>query len=132
MSGELNDEYFRALRTNRSVKKAGRPFVWDKFLAMMNGTGINTKDRGAGKIRLTPMTDRELERRKSVPMRKGDIVDLRTMEPIPGGLFDPDLVRGNKWGHVDLPFEMVNPAYDEVARTLLGLKKSEYEELAAS
>jgi DNA-directed RNA polymerase beta' subunit len=75
------------------------------------------------------MTDSELERRKSVPIRNEGIVDLKDLTPKPGGLFDPLLTREQRWGHIDLPFPVVNPAYENTLKALLGLSAKEFEEL---
>jgi len=129
LRGDKRDDWWRQMRANRPLPKLERPFVWDKFTALLNGTGVNVKDLGHGKLRLTPMTDAELDRRGSLPIQNDGIVDLASMEPKPGGLFDPLLVREQKWGHIDLPEPVVNPSYEETIRVLLGLTNKEYEEL---
>jgi DNA-directed RNA polymerase beta subunit len=129
LRGDLRSDYWQQLRANRSPAALDKPFVWDKFGALLNGSGINMKDMGHGRLRLAPMTDRLLAERGSVSVANSGIVDLHSMEPVKGGLFDPDLVRDGKWGHVDLPFPVVNPSYDETVRTLLGLTSKEYEAL---
>lgn len=129
LRGEKRDDYWRQLRANRATPRLDKPFVWNKFMALLAGAGVNVKDLGKGRLRLTPMTDRALEERGSIPIQNEGIVDLNTWEPKPGGLFDPALVRDQKWGHVELPFAVVNPSYEETVRTLLGLTKNEYEAL---
>ncbi|TXH14935.1 MAG: hypothetical protein E6R03_08275 [Hyphomicrobiaceae bacterium] len=129
LRGEKRDEYWRQLRANRARPDLGKPFVWDKFMALLAGSGVNAKDLGHGRLRLVPMTDHELEARESVKIQNDGIVDLASLEPKPGGLFDPTLVRNGSWGHIDLPFKLVNPAYEDTVKTLLGLTGKEYEEL---
>lgn len=129
LRGELNDDYWKALRNNRTAPKLGKPFVWQKMQVLLNGTGVNAKDLGKGRLRLTPMTEQELDRRGSVEVKNDGIVDLADFEPKPGGLFDPKMVRDQKWGHITLPFPIVNPAYEEQVRILLGLSQKEYQAL---
>jgi DNA-directed RNA polymerase subunit beta len=129
LRGEMREDYWKALRANRPLPKLGKPFVWDKFQALINGIGVNARDLGHGKLRLTPLTEKDLDARKSVEIANDGIVDLRTMEPKVGGLFDPQLVRDNKWGHITLPFPVINPAYEPTVKTLLGLTDKEYKEL---
>lgn len=129
LRGEKRDDYWRQLRANRTTPQLERPFVWKKFLALLAGAGVHVKDLGKGRLRLAPMTDRRLEELGSVPIENDGIVDLNTYEPKPGGLFDPTLVRDQKWGHVQLPFKVINPSYEETVRTLLGLTSKEYEAL---
>lgn len=127
LRGEMRDDFWRQVRANRTPPKLGKPFVWDKFMALLAGTGVNVRDLGHGRLRLAPMTDSRLREYDSLPIKNGGIVDLQTMEPVPGGLFDPRLVRDAKWGHIDLPFKVVNPSYEETVRQLLGMTEKEYE-----
>lgn len=129
LRGEKRDDYWRQLRANRTRPDLGKPFVWDKFMALLSGAGVNAKDLGHGRLRLVPMTDKELEARGSVKIENDGIVDLASLEPKPGGLFDPTLVRNGNWGHIDLPFKLINPAYEDTVKTLLGLTGKEYEEI---
>lgn len=132
LRGEKRDDYWRQLRANRATPQLDKPFVWKKFMALLAGAGVHVKDLGKGRLRLAPMTDRRLDALGSVPIENDGIVDLNSFEPKPGGLFDPALVRDQKWGHVALPFPVVNPSYEETVRTLLGLTSKEYEDLLNS
>lgn len=38
----------------------GVPFVYNKFLALLNGAGMEAQDRGGGTLRLKLFTDRDL------------------------------------------------------------------------
>lgn len=129
LRGEKRDDFWKALRNNRALPQLDKPFAWYKFQALLNGSGVHAKDLGKGRLRLTPMTDKELKNRGSVEIKNDGIVDLSDFAPRPGGLFDPDMVREQKWGHISLPFPVVNPAYEESIRTILGLTKKELEEL---
>ena len=129
LRGELREDYWKALRANRPLPKLGKPFAWDKFQALLNGVGVNARDLGKGKLRLTPFTEKDLSRHQSVEIANDGIIDLKTMEPKAGGLFDPQLVREGKWGHITLPFPVINPAYEPTVKTLLGLTEREYQEL---
>lgn len=129
LRGEKRDDYWRQLRANRALPQLDKPFVWKKFMTLLAGAGIHAKDLGKGKLRLAPMTDRRLDELQSTPIENDGIVDLNTFEPKVGGLFDPGLVRDQRWGHVALPFAVVNPSYEESVRTLLGLTTKEYEAL---
>lgn len=129
LKGEFRDDYWRALKENRPLPRLGAPFVWEKFRVLLNGAGMHSKDLGKGRLRLVPMTDRELDRRGSMPVDSDDLVDLRTLEPKPGGVFDPRMTREGRWGHVDLPFPVINPAYENALRTLLGVSGKELQEM---
>ena len=78
------------------------------------------------------MTDKILDSYNPVEIKNGEVVNLNTLEPVAGGLFDPALVGGQRtWGKVTLPFSVPNPAFEESARTLLGLTKKEFEAVLA-
>jgi DNA-directed RNA polymerase subunit beta len=131
LRGQQQDEYWRALRMGFTPKKPGVPFAWEKTMAMMFGAGINAKKGPNGVIRLAPTTDDDLLERRPVEIKKGELLNLSNMSPVPGGLFDPSLVGNNGWGAITLPFRVPNPAYEDSIRTLLGLKKKELEDILA-
>lgn len=127
LRGQRNDEYWRALRAGRSTPTPGTPFVMHKFRALLSGAGINTRDVGGGRVRLAPFTDKDLYERDPVEIENGNIVDTRTLAPIKGGLFDPRIVTGEKWGRIKLPRPVPNPAYTDSIRVLLGLSNKEMD-----
>ena len=121
--GQKNDLYHRALRSAQPLPNVGEPFVWHKFRHLLAGAGIRTRDMGGGRIRLAPMTDKHLSSLDPVDIQNGHIIDLKTMEPIEGGLFDSRISGHDRWGRIKLPRPVINPAYEESVRTLLGLTK---------
>lgn len=125
LRGQKNDEYWRSVRAGMKPKPVGRPFVWDKFRALVSGAGMNMKDMGDGRMRLGPFTDDILNATKPFEMKSGDMVDTNTLEPIAGGLFDQAVVGNNKWGKIALPFHVPNPAFESSIRHLLGLTEKE-------
>jgi DNA-directed RNA polymerase subunit beta len=131
LRGQRNDDFWKALRSGQTPKTPGRPFVWDKFRVLLAGAGIQTKDLGGGKIRMGPFTDKDMAEKGALSVKHGEIVDPYTLAPVPGGLFDEALVGGNRWGKIDLPEAMPNPATESILRALLGLKKDELRNLIA-
>jgi len=132
LRGQQNDEYWRQLRSGQKPPTPGAPFVWHKFKALLGGAGYHAKDLKDGRLRLGPMTDKILDSYNPVEIKNGEVVDLRTLEPVAGGLFDPALVGGQRsWGKITLPFEVPNPAFEDSVRTLLGLTKKEFEAVLA-
>lgn len=129
--GTKSDEFWHALRSGKPLPKPGVPFVWNKFRALLSGAGINTKDVGKGVFRLAPMTDKDLDKEDPVDIDNGDLVNLTTLESVPGGLFDHRIVTGSKWGRIKLPRPVLNPAMEEAARVMLGLTRKELEEIMA-
>jgi DNA-directed RNA polymerase subunit beta len=131
LRGQANDDYWRTWREGGQPRPPGKPFVWSKFMAMLQGTGMNPADKGKGVLRLGPMTDKHVDELKPVEVRNPGMVDLRTMEPDAGGLFDTALSGTNKWGVINLPRPLPNPAYHDTIRQLLGLKKTELDAILA-
>ena len=125
LRGQKNDEYWRALRQGYQPRPPGSPFVWDKFQALLTGSGMHARKIGGGRMRLGPFTDDDLEARKPMEIQSGELVDMNTMEPVKGGLFDQAIVGNNRWGKVALPFAVPNPAFEDSIRHLLGLTKKE-------
>ena len=129
--GQKNHDFWKALRTGRTLPKVGEPFVWHKFRALLTGAGINTRETGRGKYRLAPFTDADLDEREPVDVENGEMVNLRDLQPVDGGLFDSRLLNGEKWGRIRLPRPILNPAMEDTARVMLGLTKQQLEDVLA-
>lgn len=130
LRGQKNDAYWQALRQGQETKRPGEPFVWKKFRHLLAGAGINVRDEGRGQMRLAPFTDRDLDAVSPVEIKKPDMINLADLSPITGGLFDPAIVAGGRWGRITLPEPMINPAFEDAARALLGVRKKDLEELS--
>lgn len=131
LRGQKNDEYWRKLRMGQDARPRDIPFAWDKFRAMLTGAGLRSKELPGGVMRLGPLTEKDIDDFNPVEIRNGGMIDLNTLEPDKGGLFDPSLVGNSAWGQITLPFRIVNPAMEDAARHLLGLKKSELQDILA-
>jgi DNA-directed RNA polymerase subunit beta len=131
LRGQANDEYWRALRMGLTPPKPGTPFAWEKTMNMLIGGGINPRKVGKGVLRLAPARDEDLEEKRPIEITKGELLNLNTLAPVNGGLFDPSLVGNNGWGKITLPHRYPNPAYEESVRTLLGLKKKDLQDILA-
>lgn len=125
LRGQRNDEYWRAIRQGHKPKEPGKPFVWDKFKALLLGAGLEAKDVGDGNLRLGPFTDRSLAARKPIEVKNGEIVNLKTQQLREGGLFDKQLTGSNQWGQITLDEAMPNPAFEDSIRRILGLKRKD-------
>jgi len=127
LRGTRSDEYWRQVRAGETPAEPGEPFVWKKFQALLCGSGMFAKKLGKGRLRLGPMTDKILAQQNPVELKNGELVDLNNFEPISGGLFDPALVGGSKWGRISLPKSLPNPAFENSIRTLLSITKKEFD-----
>jgi len=131
LRGQKNDDYWRMLRAGHTPRDPDEPFVWKKFRGLMAGAGLRMRDEAGGKNRLGPMTDDDVDAYKPLEVRNGRTLDLRTLEPEKGGLFDQALVGNNMWGKVTLPEPVLNPAFEGPARHLLGLKLKDLQAILA-
>jgi hypothetical protein len=127
LRGTRSDEYWRQVRAGETPAEPGEPFVWKKFQALLCGSGMFAKKLGKGRLRLGPMTDKILAQQNPVELKNGELVDLNNFEPISGGLFDPALVGGNRWGKIGLPKPLPNPAFQKSIMTLLSITKKEFD-----
>lgn len=129
--GSENNDYWRAIRQGYKPAEPGAPFVWEKFRVLLNGAGFNTKDLGKGRLRLSPMTDKDLDEKDPIELKNGKMVKADTLEPEEGGLFDPRMVALNKWGKITLPHGLPNPAFENQIATLLGVKLTDLRRVLA-
>ena len=126
LRGQKNDDYWRAVRNGETPTLAKKsPFVWDKYIALMQGAGINTIDRGNGILQASPFTDRQFQAMNPKELDNPYIVDLNNMKPVVGGLFDPTNSLTDRWGKITLNEPYPNPGFEDAIANLLGLKKSE-------
>jgi hypothetical protein len=57
--GQRNDKFWEAYRSGGPVKLPGRPFVYDKFLNMLRGAGVNISD-SPDSVSLRPVTKADI------------------------------------------------------------------------
>lgn len=131
LRGQENHDFWRALRADKPLPKVGEPFVWHKFRALLAGAGMNTRETGKGRLRLAPFTDADLDEKDPIEVKNGELVNLKDLSPVEGGLFDPRLLNGERWGKVTLPRPVINPAMEDTVRVMLGLTKKQLEDVLA-
>lgn len=126
LRGQKNDEYWRAVRNGQNPEMPRKsPFSWDKYLAVLSGSGLYAKEMTNGNLRLGPYTDKILEQQKPQEITLPEIVD-NEMNPVQGGLFDPMLSVGNKWGKITLDEPYPNPAFESAITSLLGITNKQF------
>jgi DNA-directed RNA polymerase subunit beta len=129
--GTRNDQFWRQLRAGQDPAEPGSSFAWEKFRALLQGSGYQARKLGAGRERLGFWTDKDLAERKPIKVKTGDIVDLNSLDPVRGGLFDPALTGNQSWGSIDLPTALPNPAAEDVICKMLGLTNAQYRRILA-
>lgn len=131
--GQRNDDYWRALRLGYPPPSPKVPVVYDKFLAHLQGAGINLRKKG-DVTHLFALTDRDVDGLSAGPVTKPETVTGDTLDPVEGGLFDVGKTGGHgggRWAHVTLDEPMPNPVMEEPIRRLLGLTQKELHDVIA-
>lgn len=131
LRGARNDDYWRTVRQGYKPSDPGVPFVFNKFLYLLNGAGMNVQDKGRGTLRLKLFTDRDLREKAPRMVLNGGMIKPDSLEGDDGGLFDKNLVAHNSWGFIPLSEPMVNPAAEPIVLQLLGLKEKDFRKVLA-
>jgi DNA-directed RNA polymerase subunit beta len=128
LRGQKNDAFWREMRMGNDPKEPGVPFVFKKYLAALKGAGLKASpvDGNRKHLRLGFFTDKDLDEETPIEIQNGDVLDMNTLSPKKGGLFDEKLTQGNRWGKISLGTQLPNPAAEKAIRKLLGLTEKEY------
>lgn len=126
--GQKNDEYWRAVKAGTPVPKVSVPFVWDKFIAQLQGAGVNVTRQG-GTVNIYGMTGKDVKALSGGEVKEPRDIDFRTGKAYEGGFFDDKIfgVNQSSFGHFNLAAKIVNPVMEDVVRSLAGLTKKEFE-----
>jgi DNA-directed RNA polymerase beta' subunit len=132
---EYSPEAFHALWAGLPIPTPKPTYAYQKFLAMVEGAGVNVHKEGS-KMTLLPLTDKDILARSNGQITraatvndKADPITGLPFRPEAGGLFDPHVTGGlvgNKWGHITMSEPTVNPVYANPARMLLDMTKAEF------
>ena len=128
LKSSKNDEWWRAYQLGQPTPPLRRPFTYDKFVGMLQGAGIRV-DKNANRFSLGPLTDGDITRLSSGEIKKPTMVREKDLAPEKGGLFDPVVTggtNGDRWGHVQLKEPVVNPAFEDPVRRMLGMTKAQF------
>ena len=131
LRGQENSDYWRLLRQGYKPAEPGTPYVFEKFRYLLNGAGLNARDLGGGKLRLAPMTDKDLDKQNPIEVKNGKLMKPDSLEGIADGLFDPRMVALDKWGKISLPSKLPNPAFENQIAQMLGIKTKDLRSVLA-
>lgn len=129
--GQRNDDFWRAFRLGYPPPSPKVPFVYEKFMASLQGAGVNVKKDG-NRLHLFALTDKDVDQMSAGAIKSADTVEGDDFKPVPGGLFDESLTGGaggNRWSHISLSEPLPNPVMEEPIRRLLGMTKNNYREV---
>lgn len=118
-----------ALANGKMIPPPQVPFVYKKFGAMLQATGLNLDKRGSY-LQLVPQSDDETL--KWAGGKNGKVTEpaltvaAKNMKPKSGGIFDPQIFGPDKqrWGYIELAAPMPNPVFAEPIAVLLGLSSA--------
>jgi len=128
VKGTKNDEFWRNYQLGLPLPPTKTSFVYDKFVNMLAGAGVKV-DKNNHHLVLGPFTDKDTARVSSGALTKAVMLREKDMAPEKGGLFDPVITGGNsgqRWSHVVLTEPIVNPAFEDPVRRLLGMTNAQY------
>jgi len=133
VKSQKNDEYWRAIEMGMPAPTPNSNFVWNKFLAMSKGAGVNIEQNGRT-FAMRPLTDADIDKLSAGKLdRPTETYRKKNLEPVNGGLFDPKVaggMRGEKFTHFELPEPVLNPATVKAAASVLDLSVSDLEGIA--
>jgi DNA-directed RNA polymerase beta subunit len=135
IKGQKNDMFWRQLKLGQTPTMPKTPLVYEKFKDLIRAGGVHLSE-GAFSDDIFSMTDQQAkDLTGNRQIYKGATYTAKGMKPIPGGLFDPDATgsaaNGDRWAYIELPTPLPNPIMTDPMRRILGLKRTEMEELIA-
>ena len=131
--GSANTEMWSRIRKGQPLPAPQSPFIFNKFIGTLKGAGINVKRDSSG-YNIMAMTDKDVDAIARHTVESPDTVDLKTGDPVPGGLFDHSKFggpAGNEFSKIELPEKIPNPLMEEPIRSILGLTKQKYRDIIA-
>lgn len=131
--GQKNDDYWRAIRLGYPPPSPKIPAVYERFMAYLQGAGINVRKSG-DVMHLYALTDDDVDAISAGPVTKAATVKGDTLDPVKNGLFDVGKTGGhggNRWTHITLAEPMPNPVMEEPIRRMLGLTKQQFMDVLA-
>lgn len=131
VKGQSTPEYWARYMSGYKPETPKVPWVYQKFVNQLKASGMNVIREGE-RSHLMALTQPALDELVGDrEIKNAETVDWKTMEPIKGGLFDPEVTGGhggpsgggNRWSFIRLPMAFPNPVMEEPIRHLLGLTK---------
>lgn len=128
-----SDDYWDKYVRGMPLPKPKTTFATKKFFDYMVGSGIDVSHRN-GKLTLKPLTDEAILKRSNGELSNAKMVYGKDAKAEKGGLFDVAITGGpdgQKWSHFKLAEPIVNPVMEDPVRSMLGIKKSEFNDITS-
>jgi DNA-directed RNA polymerase beta subunit len=133
--GARNDDLWAAYTAGYPLPQPKVPLQYEKFLQQLTASGIRVR-RDGPRLHLMALTSKDIDTLAGDrTIRNGDLVEWgEGLKPIAGGLFDPKATGGHgssSWSKIPLHEPMLNPAFEDPARRLLGLTEKKFRDVLA-
>lgn len=128
---EKNDEYWHAIETGKPIPAPKPTFVWNKFMSLLHGAGINPDKKGS-EITLAPMTDTDVKKLSKGAITEAEFLHGKDLKERKGGFFDPVItggLHGQNYAHLELHEALPNPIFESAIRSLTNLTGPQYESI---
>lgn len=128
-----SDDYWDKYVRGMPLPKPKTTFATKKFFDYLVGSGVDVSHRN-GSLTLSPLTDKAILARSNGQLSNARMVKGPTAKAEKGGLFDVAITGGpdgQKWSHFKLAEPIVNPIMEDPVRSMLGIKKSEFNDITA-
>lgn len=133
VKSEQNDDYWSKFIRGEPLPKPKTTFATKKFFDTIRGAGINTKIEH-GNIVASPMTDKEILHISNGALKEPLMLNAKNLVPEDGGLYDQAItggLKGEQWSHYHLAEPLVNPAYENPVKSILGLSTAEFDNITS-
>ena len=132
VKGQQNSDFWRDFRLGRTPAMPKVPLVYERFLAHLQGAGINVH-RDRNRTNIFALTQKDMDNLAKAEVKNTDTYASGSLRPLPGGLFDPAIFgnEGTQWGYIKLDEPILNPIMEEPVRLLLGLTASDFDAVVA-
>lgn len=132
VKGQQNSDFWRDFRLGRTPAMPKVPLVYERFLAHLQGAGINVH-RDRNRTNIFALTQKDMDNLAKAEVKNTDTYASGSLRPLPGGLFDPAIFgnEGTQWGYIKLDEPILNPIMEEPVRLLLGLTAADFDAVVA-
>lgn len=127
LKSQKNDEYWVALQKGVMPPPPKVPFITERFVTMLLGSGINLRQEGS-KLTALPLVDKEIAKMSHGEIDKPLVIKSNNLMPEKGGLFDPVKtggIGGNRFNHIELADPIPNPLMQDAIVSVGRLPKVE-------
>ena len=128
-----SDDYWDKYVRGMPLPKAKTTFATNKMFDYLVASGIDVSHRN-GELTLSPLTDESILKRSNGQLSNARMVYGKDAKAEKGGLFDVAITGGpdgQKWSHFKLAEPIVNPIMEDSVRSMLGIKKSEFNDITS-